>query len=91
VSFETYWLLVPSVGTVAAVSGCLVLWLLNRSSRQAQGSPEQQLQAYREKAAQFRERAERVDALADYLEARAEERAEARKNRHASDARPAPG
>jgi hypothetical protein len=27
VSFETYWLLVPSVGTIVVLIGCLVLWL----------------------------------------------------------------
>jgi hypothetical protein len=27
VSFETYWLLVPSVGAVILWIGCLVLWL----------------------------------------------------------------
>ena len=30
-SFETYWLLVPSVGTVVALAGCLVLLIMPRA------------------------------------------------------------
>jgi len=37
VSFETYWLVVPIVGTVVTSIACLVLWLTRPQRKSAAG------------------------------------------------------